>query len=149
MKNKFSINQSNQTVYGNQQNHGGRKIVNSGRITNSNINMIGNGRIVIDGREFHGNSVSISNGRVVIDGVMQDGELVGDINIEVYGDVKSLETTCGNVTARNVGNISTTSGDVKCGDVSGNIQTTSGDVECGNIGGNVKTSSGDITAKKW
>jgi len=137
-KKKFS------EIFGEQTNCGGRVMRNIGNITNSNINM-NNGRIVINGREFHGSCVSISNGRVVIDGVVQDGdELVGNVNIEVYGDVDSLENACGNVTARNVGKIITSSGDIECGDVSGSIMTSSGDVKCGNVGGSVKTSSGDI-----
>lgn len=109
-----------------------------------NLNMI-NGRIVIDGREFRGNSVAISNGKVTVDGVVQDGELSGPINVTVHGDVQSLENHAGNVTAQNVGEISTGSGDVKCGNVSGSIRTGSGDVECGTVGGNIRTGSGDVS----
>lgn len=109
-----------------------------------NINMK-NGRIVIDGREFNGNKVSINNGKVVVDGVLQDGELTGDINITVHGDIESLTNTSGAISAKNVGSIRTTSGDVRCGDVRGAVNTVSGDVECGSIGGSVKTVSGDIS----
>lgn len=108
-----------------------------------NLNMR-NGRIVIDGREFQGNNVTISNGKVTVDGVVQDGELVGDINVTVHGDVQSLENHTGNVTAQNVGEISTGSGDVKCGNVGGSIRTGSGDVECGAVSGNIRTGSGDV-----
>lgn len=103
-----------------------------------------NGRIVVDGREFRGNSVTITNGKVTVDGVAQDGELVGDINITVHGDVERLENSAGTVKANNVGSIATQSGDVNCGAVNGSVQTMSGDVDCGNIGGSVSTMSGDI-----
>tara|TARA_R110000782_G_scaffold79760_2_gene158228 strand:+ start:182 stop:520 length:339 start_codon:yes stop_codon:yes gene_type:complete len=108
-----------------------------------NLNMR-NGRIVIDGREFHGSNVIMSNGRVTVDGVVQDGELSGQISVTVHGDVQSLENHAGNVIAQNVGEISTGSGDVKCGNVSGSIRTGSGDVECGAVSGNMRTGSGDV-----
>ena len=108
-----------------------------------NLNMR-NGRIVIDGREFHGNNVTISHGKVTVDGVVQDGELSGHISVTVHGDVQSLENQVGNVTAQNVGEISTGTGDVKCGNVSGSIRTGSGDVECGTVSGNIRTVSGDV-----
>jgi hypothetical protein len=106
-----------------------------------------NGKIVIDGREFRGSNVSISNGKVTIDGVIQDGELSGTINVEVHGDVQVLENQAGNITAHNVGEISTGSGDIKCGYVEGNIRTGSGDVVCGDVNGNIRTGSGDVTHK--
>ena len=108
-----------------------------------NINM-NNGRVVIDGKEFKGNNVVIRNGKVIVDGKTQDGELTGDVNVVVHGDVQSLENHAGNVTAQNVGEVSTGSGDVRCGNVSGSIRTGSGDVSCGNVGGNIRTGSGDV-----
>jgi hypothetical protein len=93
-----------------------------------NINMSGSGRVVIDGKEFKGSNISISGNRVVVDGVTQDGELVGDINITVHGDVELLESGSGNVKAENVGSINTGSGDVECYTVGGSIRTGSGDV---------------------
>ena len=103
-----------------------------------------NGRIVIDGREFRGSSVSIQNGKVTVDGVTQKGDLVGDVNITIHGDVERLENSQGKVIANNVGSIDTQSGDVECGDVTGSVQTMSGDVECESIGGSVSTMSGDV-----
>ena len=108
-----------------------------------NVNM-NSGRIVIDGREFKGSNVSIINGKVTVDGIVQDGELVGSINVEIHGDVNSIDNQSGNVTAHNVGEVNTGSGDVKCGDVSGSIRTGSGDVDCGSVGGNIRTGSGDV-----
>ncbi len=106
------------------------------------------GSCTIDGKTFSGKTISIVNGKVVVDGVEQEGNLVGDINITVNGDVETLENTSGDVKANNVGSIHTVSGDIECGNVSGSVSTVSGDVECrGKIGGNVNTVSGDITER--
>lgn len=103
-----------------------------------------NCRINIDGKEFRGNNVSITNGKVTVDGVVQDGELVGDVNITVHGDVERLENNAGIVKANSVGSVRTQSGDVECGNVTGSVQTMSGDIGCGSIGGSVSTMSGDV-----
>ncbi len=108
-----------------------------------NISM-NNGRVVIDGKEFQGSNVIIQNGKVVVDGKTQDCELVGDVNVVVHGDVQTLENHTGNVTAQNVGEVSTGSGDVRCGSVSGSIRTGSGDIFCGKVSGNIRTGSGDV-----
>lgn len=102
------------------------------------------GRVVVNGREFHGNNITIINGRVTVDGAIQNGDLSGPINVTVHGDVQSLENHSGNVTAQNVGEISTGSGNVRCGNVGGSIRTGSGDVECGTVNGNIRTGSGDV-----
>ena len=104
-----------------------------------------NGRVDIDGRSFTGNCVQIIGNKVVVDGVTQDGELIGDISVVVHGDAESIVTGSGDVTANNVGRITTASGDVKCNDVSGSITTASGDVECALVHGNVSTMSGDVS----
>jgi hypothetical protein len=108
------------------------------------INMKGRSGVTIDGRSFSGNNISVRNGKVTVDGVVQDGELVGDVNVTVYGDVEHLSSTSGLVTAEHVGNIKTVSGDVNCLGVEGDIQTLSGDVHCAMVGGSIKTASGDI-----
>ena len=108
-----------------------------------NINMSGN-RTVINGKEYKGNNVSISGDNVIIDGVTQDGSLSGPVNVVVHGDVNTIENQAGSVTAHNVHQISTGSGDVKCNNVAGSVRTGSGDVECGIISGNVRTGSGDV-----
>ena len=107
----------------------------------------GKGRVVIDGREFSSGHVTIeASGSVIVDGVDQ-GSLVGPVNVELFGDVQTLETVSGDVdVSGSVGSISTQSGDVECGDVTGNVSTMSGDVTCGGIGGNVSTMSGDVFA---
>ncbi len=113
-----------------------------------NFNMKGNGTITINGRQFTGRNVSISNGKITVDGATQEGELAGDINVVVHGDIDKLENSCGTVTANNVGSINTQSGDVECGNVSGSVKTMSGDIECGNVGGNIDTMSGDISYRR-
>jgi len=105
------------------------------------------GRIVIDGREFKGRSVQINGNKVVVDGVTQDGELVGEIHVEVHGNVEALKMGSGDVKAQGVGSIVTGSGDVSCGNVSGSVSTASGDVVCGKVGGSVSTVSGDISRR--
>jgi hypothetical protein len=110
-----------------------------------NINMSGNGSVTIDGKSFKGNNIKIVNGKVIVDGKTQDGELVGDINVTVHGDVELLENGSGNVTAQNIGEANTGSGDIDCGSVSGSIRTGSGDVTCGKVGGSIRTGSGDVS----
>ena len=89
--------------------------------------------------------VHIPHREAVIDGVEQEGDLVGDVNITVHGDIETLSNSHGTVKANNVRHLKTMSGDVHCGDVTGNVQTMSGDVTTKSIGGNVKTMSGDIS----
>lgn len=103
-----------------------------------------NGKIVIDGKTFAGSNIQINGNKVIVDGVTQDGELVGDINITVNGDVESIENTNGMVSANNVGSVRTTNGDVTCVDVSGDVSTTNGDVRASKIIGRVSTVNGDI-----
>lgn len=103
------------------------------------------GRIVIDGREFRGKNISITGKKVIVDGVEQDGELIGDVKIDIHGDVEKIDSGSGSVTVSgSCGTVQTMSGDVECGNVSGNVKTMSGDVTCGSIGGSVSTMSGDI-----
>lgn len=103
-----------------------------------------NGKTIVSA----GRSITISAGRVVVDGkditdAMPDVKV---IRIEVNGNVESLTVdACDaiNVTG-GIGDLSTQTGNVKCGDVSGSVQTMSGDVRCGAVRGSVKTMSGDI-----
>lgn len=92
---------------------------------------IGGSTITINGRTYSGkNTISINGNKVIIDGIVQNSDepLVGPINVHIVGDV---------------GNVSTISGDVHCGNAR-NVSTMSGDVTCNNINGSVKTVSGDI-----
>jgi hypothetical protein len=112
-----------------------------------NINMKGSAGVTIDGKTFSGNNISIKNGKVIVDNVVQDGELTGDVNVVVHGDVQTLRNTSGLITAEHVGSINTVSGDVNCLGVEGSIQTVSGDVNCAMVSGSIKTVSGDVRHK--
>jgi len=121
-------------------------------------------QININGSSYSGSDVRIENGKVYVNGNLVKGSendktinilIEGNVdrveidycsNIVIEGDVKSLNSTSGDVNANNVtGDIKTTSGDVKIkGDVGGSVNTVSGDVEANKISGNVKTVSGDI-----
>lgn len=114
----------------------------------ANIVFSKSSRLQINGREFSGHNIRLDGNKVVVDGVIQDGELVGDIKIDIHGDVERLDSGSGDVTiSGSCGVVQTMSGDVECGDVSGNIKTMSGDVTCGAVGGRINTMSGDITHK--
>lgn len=92
-------------------------------------------------------TVEVKNGKIYIDqrDVTPDGK---DIRIEVQGNVENLTVdACNRVSVKgNVGELSTVSGDVECGNVSGSVRTTSGDVSCKSVGGSVETVSGDVEA---
>jgi hypothetical protein len=106
--------------------------------------------IRINGKTFHGNSVVVNNGRIIVDGKpVDDNDIVqsknisivveGDIN-EIKADVVDTITVHGSAKT-----IKTTNGDVEIGgDVSGDIDTTNGNIKCGNVGGSVKTLNGNI-----
>lgn len=110
--------------------------------------------ITINGKTYKGNnSVIMNNGKVIVDGVdvtsddkskvinvVFSSDYTGDLtlkqcsNIQIKGDVK--------------GNVTTSSGDIQCGNVDGSVNTSSGDVVCGNVSRDINTSSGDVKVKK-
>jgi hypothetical protein len=108
-------------------------------------------QIIINGQNITGQDLVIkktSDGGtvVMVDGVPAFADDV-QINIEINGDVDSIELGAGKITCANVHNgIKTISGDVACEDVHGNITTTSGDVDSNDVAGNVTTVSGDVDA---
>lgn len=92
------------------------------------------GHININGNDYVGNNIEISGKRIIIDGdVVQ--ELSGNVslNITITGNCESVKTMSGDVVVKGI--------------VHGDISTMSGDVRCGPIGGNVKTMSGDIVTR--
>ena len=105
-------------------------------------------QVDIDEHSFVGDQISIIGNKVNVNGVTQDITLSTKgrrpLNISVHGNVETLYTSTGNVTAETIVNASTHSGDIKCYGVIKNIDTTTGDIECGAVGGNIDTISGDI-----
>lgn len=110
------------------------------------------------GRAFK--SVVCDGNNVVIDGnkVIINGKLVSDLNNvedkEIYlifeGNVGNVSVDrCSSIEIKgNAKSIRTASGDVKVdGIVEGDLTTTSGDVKCSVAHGNISTISGDI--EKW
>jgi DUF4097 and DUF4098 domain-containing protein YvlB len=102
--------------------------------------------ISINGKQYSGKSVVIRDGRVIIDG---KESLSNDkvINIHIEGNVEKIDVdACEHIIVDgNVGEITTTSGDIQAKQVSGSIKTTSGDVTIeGPCGGSINTVSGDI-----
>lgn len=105
---------------------------------------IRNGVTVINGKTYMGSCIQVSNGRVIVDGVEHGVEPGPSIDVEIHGDVQSLEMESGTVKANSAGTIKTVSGDVVCGEVSGSIKSVSGDINTGAVAGSVSTVSGDI-----
>lgn len=111
------------------------------------IIMKSSGRVTIDEREFIGRNISMIGNRVIVDGITQEGELIGDVNIQVFGNAEYIENTSGQVNVSgNSGNIKTVSGAVTVSGDADDISTVSGNV-ASKICGNVKTISGDINHK--
>jgi hypothetical protein len=123
--------------------------------------------VIINGVSFgNGENVVIRNGKVIVDGYDRTPEgktinifIEGDVNklevdacdkIYINGNVNELDNTSGDVTVNEIrGNVSTTSGNVKCeGNCGGSVNTTSGNVKANEIKGSVKTMSGDIKTLK-
>lgn len=105
-------------------------------------------QIIINGKSYTGSSISINNNRIIINGnqINEDSKV---INITIDGNIDSLDVDyCEKVVVNGfVNKLSTTSGDVECGNVNQTVKTVSGDIECGNVGGDVSSTSGDIKAQ--
>lgn len=98
-----------------------------------------------------GRNVVISNGKVIVDGKDVTPGDEKQINIEVTGDVDTIEVdTCEKISVTgNTGRITTSQGDINVGgDVHGDAKTSQGSIEVeGSVGGNVKTSQGSIRVR--
>ena len=131
IKNTFSkILNTERMIYVNHTSYNGKSVV------------VKNGKIWIDGQEVTSNEKQIS---IRVEGNVEKLDIDYCDKIDVTGSVGELSATSGNITCGNVTKgINTTSGDIKCGDVNGNISSTSGDVECKNVTGSVETLSGDV-----
>jgi hypothetical protein len=105
----------------------------------------GSGQVSVNGKIYKGKNICIQNDQVIIDGVVQDDkQLVGPITINISGNAEIIESYGGNVTAETVGDISSGSGNIRCGNVSGSVKNDSGNVTCKSIHGMVRTGSGDV-----
>lgn len=111
--------------------------------------------ITINGKTIHcsGSNIVINNGKVIVDGKVVQGDMNGDIRVEIHGDVESIKCG-GSVTVRgNAANIDCGGGCEVCGDVHGNVDAGS-HINCGNVAGNVDAGnyvncgnvSGDVDA---
>src|SRR5690606_37102809 len=98
----------------------------------------------IDGKTFIGRNIQINNGKVIVDGDTQNGELVGDVNVVVNGDVDILNNTNGKVEANNIGQVTTTNGDVICDKINVDVRTIKCNIKSKAISGRLISVNGDI-----
>ena len=104
-------------------------------------------KIVINGKEYLGQQVEVKDGKIIVDNVLQEQSVsTGNISVTVYGNVSHLTTVSGDVTVEGdvSYNVTTTSGDVHCRDVS-SVETVSGDVSCSTVYQDIHTVSGSIS----
>lgn len=105
-------------------------------------------RNIVNGMSIEGNNIVIKDNKIFVDGKLLNAknELVQIETININGNVKSLQTTSGNVVVNGkvTGNVKTTSGKVTAKDVGGNIHTTSGSVSAGTVNGTVETKTGSL-----
>lgn len=108
------------------------------------------GKVTVNGNVFQTNGGSLSidgNGNVIINGETVLNIESKNIEVNIVGDVGNLQTTSGDIKVEGTvkGSVKTVSGDVQVNvGVTGDVQTVSGDVESPQISGNVKTVSGNI-----
>lgn len=115
---------------------------------NADASDISSSTITINGKTISGSfkNVKIRGNKITADGVDITPE-DKHINISITGKVEALSVdVCDSIRINgDTGSVKTMSGDLDIrGNVSGDISTMSGDIKCGNVGGSVKTTSGDI-----
>lgn len=103
-------------------------------------------KVNVNGQDFEGSNIEI-----VIDGnVVKAFNHNAKINIVIYGDASYIKNASGDITVNGDinGNIDSSSGDIKCENISCSVTTTSGSVTVKNtIGRDVTSTTGDISAK--
>jgi hypothetical protein len=108
-----------------------------------------NGSVVVDGVTYVGKRIRLMNDKVFVD----DKEVGGlgtdpkrPVNVVIKERVESIEGDFNTITAKDVGSIKSSMGDVKVkGNVTGNVSTQSGDVTVkGSVDGSVNSMSGSI-----
>lgn len=66
------------------------------------------GTVIVNGKRFDGNNVTIRNGKIIIDGKAQDGELHGNVEVEVTESVAGCAKCVASVTGVEArGNVAT------------------------------------------
>lgn len=130
---------------------GRNNTINTNFSSSSTIRDMKNSNVTINGINITGsaNSVVIKNNKVYVDGKdVTPSEK--EINIEVHGNVNSInaDSVSRIVITGNTEYAKTMSGSIDVhGNVLGDASTMSGDIRCGNINGSVKTISGNISKR--
>lgn len=96
----------------------------------------GKNRIIINGVEFNVNGKNISvdkNNNILMDGEKVTGPLYGNIKIEFFGDIATLDCTSAVIHGNVLGDVDATS--INCGDVGGNVDGTT--INCKDVKGNI------------
>ncbi|MDG2961687.1 DUF4097 family beta strand repeat-containing protein [Exercitatus varius] len=134
--NDFSLETTNNSV----MNNGAMTIIGNG---NKQVSQVFNGNI--SGGQF---GMTIHNANVGQQNTYsQSANIINStIAIHVTGDVKTIQTSIGDVYCNHAQNVESTSGDIRVnGDIQGNAKSISGDINVkGTIKGSVNTISGDI-----
>lgn len=110
-------------------------------------NAVINGKII---RNITGSVITFERGKMYVDGkLLEDFEQSDEkvFNITINGSVEKVTIdVCSSLTVKgNAGKVKTGSGSITVGgDVMGDVSTGSGRVECGNVAGDVSTGSGNV-----
>lgn len=112
------------------------------------VRVRGNSTAIINGKIITGNNIIVSgDGNVIADGVVVES-VVGNVIVQIQGDVEQVQTASGDIEVKgSVNQIKTASGDVAAGGDVGSIRTASGDVTC-KTAATVTTVSGDVRGIK-
>lgn len=109
--------------------------------------------ININGKTIHtnGGNICIGNGKITIDGKEVGFEDSKEINIEITGNVESLDVdSCNKINIKGDCTIvKTHNGSVDIeGNVNRDVSTHNGNIDCGNVGGSISTRNGNIKHRK-
>jgi len=94
----------------------------------------GENKIIINGVEFNvsGKNINVdNNNNILIDGKKVTGPLFGNIKIEFFGDIATLDCTSAVIHGNVLGDVDATS--INCGDVGGNVDGST--INCKNVKG--------------
>jgi len=99
----------------------------------------GENKIVINGVEFNvsGKNIKVDNNNILIGGKKVTGPLFGNIKIEFFGDIATLDCTSAIIHGNVLGDVDATT--INCGDVGGNVDGTT--INCKNVNGNIDGST--------